>query len=365
MCSLLRVGSLARSNKRGALTGRGSMTRSIAFAAATALTLGMAAGTAEGQNSTLATVKQRGFLNCGVNSALPGFSQTDGKGNWQGFDVDYCKAIAAAVLADPTKVNYVPVPRLERFSSLQSGDIDVLVRNTTWTSTRDSSGMSFVAATYYDGQGFMVKASRGIKSVKDFASGITVCVGTGTTSELNLVDYFAARNVMYKPIAFANHRETVDAYLADRCDVYSADASSLYSVRVQQVRLKDHIVLPEIISKEPLGPAVRRDDAHWFATVRWAHFALVSAEELGVTEENVAQMATSRNPAIKRLLGTEGEFGKALGLDSDFAFRMVKAVGNYGEIFERNLGTGSRLKIDRGSNKLWSDGGLQYAPPIR
>jgi general L-amino acid transport system substrate-binding protein len=365
MCSLLRIGSLARFNERGALTGRGFMTRAIAFAAATALIFGMAAGIAEGQNSTLATVKQRGFLNCGVNSALPGFSQTDGKGNWQGFDVDYCKAIAAAVLADPTKVNYVPVPRLERFSSLQSGDIDVLVRNTTWTSTRDSSGMSFVAVTYYDGQGFMVKASRGIKSVKDFASGITVCVGTGTTSELNLVDYFAARNVMYRPIAFANHRETVDAYLADRCDVYSADASSLYSVRVQQVRLKDHIVLPEIISKEPLGPAVRRDDAHWFATVRWAHFALVSAEELGVTEENVEQMATSRNPAIKRLLGSEGEFGKTLGLDDNFAFRMVKAVGNYGEIFERNLGTGSRLKIDRGSNKLWSDGGLQYAPPIR
>jgi len=342
------------------------MTRSIAFAAATALFFAMAVGTAEAQNNTLTRVKQRGFLNCGVNSALPGFSQTDGKGNWQGFDVDYCKAIAAAALLDPTKVNYVPVPRLERFSSLQSGDIDVLIRNTTWTSTRDSaSGMSFVAVTYYDGQGFMVKASRGIKSVKDFASGITVCVGTGTTSELNLLDYFAARNVTYRPIAFANHRETVDAYLADRCDVYSADASSLYSVRVQQVRLKDHVVLPEIISKEPLGPAVRQDDAPWFATVRWVHFALVSAEELGVTQSNVEQMATSSNPAIQRLLGTAGEFGKALGLDSDFAFRMVKAVGNYGEIFERNLGTGSRLKIDRGPNKLWSDGGLQYAPPIR
>jgi general L-amino acid transport system substrate-binding protein len=342
------------------------MTRSIAFAAATALFFAMAVGTAEGQNNTLTRVKQRGFLNCGVNNALPGFSQTDGKGNWQGFDVDYCKAIAAAALADPTKVNYVPVPRLERFSSLQSGDIDVLIRNTTWTSTRDSSsGMSFVAVTYYDGQGFMVKASRGIKSVRDFASGITVCVGTGTTSELNLLDYFAARNVTYRPIAFANHRETVDAYLADRCDVYSADASSLYSVRVQQVRLKDHVVLPEIISKEPLGPAVRQDDAPWFATVRWVHFALVSAEELGVTQSNVEQMATSSNPAILRLLGREGEFGKALGLDSDFAFRMVKAVGNYGEIFERNLGTGSRLKIDRGPNKLWSDGGLQYAPPIR
>ena len=342
------------------------MTRSIAFAAAAALFFAMVAGTAEGQNATLATVKQRGFLNCGVNSALPGFSQTDGKGNWQGFDVDYCKAIAAAVLADPTKVNYVPVPRLERFSSLQSGNIDVLIRNTTWTSTRDSSsGMSFVAVTYYDGQGFMVKASRGIKSVRDFASGISVCVGTGTTSELNLVDFFAARNVMYRAIAFANHRQTVDAYLADRCDVYSADAASLYSVRVQQVRLKDHVVLPEIISKEPLGPAVRQDDAQWFATVRWVHFALVSAEELGVNEENVEQMATSSNPAIKRLLGTEGEFGKALGLDSDFALRMVKAVGNYGEIFERNLGTGSRLKINRGPNKLWSEGGLQYAPPIR
>jgi general L-amino acid transport system substrate-binding protein len=341
------------------------MIKSIAFAAATVLVFGMAAGIAEGQSGTLATVKQRGFLNCGVNAALPGFSQTDGEGHWQGFDVDYCKAIAAAVVADPEKVNYIPVPRLERFSNLQSGNIDVLVRNTTWTSTRDSSGTSFVAVSYYDGQGFMVKAAHGIKSVKDFASGISVCVGTGTTSELNLLDYFAARNLAYKPIAFANHRETVDAYLADRCDVYSADASSLYSVRVQQVRLKDHVVLPEIISKEPLGPAVRQDDAQWFATVRWVHFALVSAEELGISQENVEQMATSSNPAIKRLLGTDGEFGQALGLDRDFAFRMVKAVGNYGEIFERNLGSGSRLKINRGPNKLWKDGGLQYAPPIR
>jgi general L-amino acid transport system substrate-binding protein len=359
------MASLCWRKQEFAPTGGGSMTRSIAYATAVALVFGLAGG-AEGRSSTLTMVKQRGALNCGVNSALPGFSQSDGQGNWMGFDVDYCKAIAAAVFGDPGKVNYVPVPRLERFSSLQSGDIDILVRNTTWTSARDSSdGLSFVAVSYYDGQGFMAKVSRGIKSVKDFASGITVCVGTGTTSELNLADYFAARNVTYRPLAFANHRETVDAYLADRCDVYSADASSLYSVRVQQVRLKDHVVLPEIISKEPLGPAVRQDDVQWFATIRWIHFALLSAEELGVTQANAEQMAISTNPAIKRLLGTEGEFGKGLGLESDFAFRMVKAVGNYGEIFERNLGTGSRLKIERGPNKLWSNGGLQYAPPIR
>lgn len=341
------------------------MNRWVTFAAGGTIAFSLAALSANGQVSTVASVTQRGFLNCGVNSALPGFSQSDGQGHWQGFDVDYCKAIAAALLGDPAKVNYVPLPRLERFARLQSGAIDVLIRNTTWTSTRDSSaGMSFVGVSYYDGQGFMVPASRAIQSVKELG-GATVCVGTGTTTELNLADYFAAHNLTYTPLTFATHDETVQAYLADRCAAYTADASSLYSVRVQQVRPKDHVILSEIISKEPLGPAVRQDDVQWFTIVKWVHFALLNAEELGVTQANVEEMTASSNPSVRRLLGVEGEFGKALGLDNEFAAKVLKAVGNYGEIFERNLGIGSRLRIDRGLNKLWNQGGLQYAPPIR
>jgi len=340
------------------------MHRFITLLVAAGIAFSVAAGSAPGQHRILDDLKQRGFLNCGVNSALPGFSQSDGQGHWQGFDVDYCKAIAAATLGDPNRVNYVPLPRLERFASLQSGIIDVLIRNTTWTSTRDSStGMSFAGVSYYDGQGFLVKATRAINSVTEL-SGKTVCVGTGTTTELNLADYFAAHNLTYTPLTFATHDETVQAYLADRCVAYTADASSLYSVRVQQVRPKDHIILSEIISKEPLGPAVRQDDPHWFTIVKWVHFSLLNAEELGVTQGNVEQMTASNNPTIRRLLGA-GEFGAALGLEPDFAIKMLKAVGNYGEIFERNLGTGSRLKIERGLNKLWNQGGLQYAPPIR
>ena len=338
------------------------MNRYIKFAA---IAWCLAVSPAPVQSSTLEQVRQRGFLNCGVNSALPGFSQSDGQDHWMGFDVDYCKAIAAAVLDTPAKVAYLPIPRLARFSRLNSGEIDVLIRNTTWTSGRDiSAGMSFVGVTYYDGQGFLAKASRGIRSVKEL-DGRNICVGTGTTSELNLADYFAAQGMTYRPIAFPNHDETVQAYLADRCDAFTADASSLYSVRVEQVRPKDHIIFPEIISKEPLAPAVRQGDVQWFTIIKWVHFALLTAEELGVTEANVEQMTRSPNPNVKRLLGIEGDFGKALGLSSDFAAKMLRAVGNYGEIFERNLGTGSRLHIDRGLNKLWNQGGLQYAPPIR
>jgi general L-amino acid transport system substrate-binding protein len=323
------------------------------------------AGVAQAQNSTLETVRQRGFVNCGVNAGLPGFSQSDDLGNWRGLDADYCKAIAAAVLGDPTKVNHVPTPRLDRFSALRSGEIDVLVRNTTWTSERDSAGgLSFVGVNYYDGQGFMVKASRGVKSVKEL-NGAVICVGTGTTSELNLASFFKANSMAYTPLAFENYEETVRAYLADRCAAYTADASSLYSVRVKQVRPKDHVLLPEIISKEPLGPSVRQGDAQWFTIVKWVHFALLNAEELGVTQANVDEMTNSPNPDINRLLGTDGNFGKGLGLANDFAAQVIKAVGNYGEIFERNLGSGSRLKIARGLNNLWSQGGLQYAPPLR
>jgi general L-amino acid transport system substrate-binding protein len=324
-----------------------------------------AAGAASAQTKTLDTVKQRGALSCGVNTGLAGFSQPDDKGNWTGLDVDYCKAIAAAVFGDATKVKYVPTTAKERFTALQSGEIDVLVRNTTWTTARDSSlGLIFAGVNYYDGQGFMVKASLGVKSAKEL-NGATVCVQTGTTTELNLADYFKANNMTYKPVVFEKIDETTQAYLAGRCDVYTTDQSGLYSIRIQQPKAEDHVVLPEIISKEPLGVSVRQGDDQWLTVVKWVHFALLNAEEAGITQANVAEMVNSTNPEIKRIVGKDGDLGKGLGLPNDFVVSVVKAVGNYGELFERNVGTGSRLKIARGLNNLWSKGGLQYAPPLR
>jgi general L-amino acid transport system substrate-binding protein len=326
--------------------------------------IGMA-GVASAQTKVLDTVKQRGSLSCGVNVGLAGFSQPDDKGNWTGLDVDYCKAIAAAIFGDEKKVKYVPTTAKERFTALQSGEIDVLARNTTWTMSRDSSlGLSFAGVNYYDGQGFMVKKSLNVKSAKEL-NGATVCVQTGTTTELNLADYFRSSNMTYKPVVFEKLDETVQAYLAGRCDVYTTDQSGLYSIRVQQPKPDDHVVLPEIISKEPLGPSVRQGDSQWLTLVKWVHYALLNAEELGVTKANVDQMASSANPEIKRFVGKEGDFGKSIGLDNDWAAKIVKAVGNYGELFDRNVGSGSRLNIDRGLNKLWNKGGVQYAPPIR
>jgi general L-amino acid transport system substrate-binding protein len=323
------------------------------------------AGVASAQTKTLDTVKQRGTLSCGVNIGLAGFSQPDDKGNWTGLDVDYCKAIAAAVFGDATKVKYVPTTAKERFTALQSGEIDVLIRNTTWTTARDSSlGLIFAGVNYYDGQGFMVKASLGVKSAKEL-NGATVCVQTGTTTELNLADYFKANKMTYKPVVFEKLDETLQAYLAGRCDVYTTDQSGLYSVRVQQPKPEDHLVLPEIISKEPLGVSVRQGDDQWLTVVKWVHFALLNAEEAGITQANVAEMVNSTNPEIKRIVGKDGEIGKGLGLPNDFVVSIVKAVGNYGELFERNVGSGSRLKIARGLNNLWNNGGLQYAPPLR
>ena len=320
---------------------------------------------ASAQTKTLDTVKQRGSLSCGVNVGLAGFSQPDDKGNWTGLDVDYCKAIAAAVLGDGTKVKYVPTTAKERFTALQSGEIDVLIRNTTWTTARDSSlGLIFAGVNYYDGQGFMVKASLGVKSAKEL-NGATVCVQTGTTTELNLADYFKANKMTYKPVVFEKLDETMQAYLAGRCDVYMTDQSGLYSNRVQQPKPEDHVVLPEVISKEPLGPSVRQGDDQWLTVVKWVHYALLNAEEAGITQANVGEMLNSTNPEIKRILGKDGELGKGLGLSNDFVVNVVKAVGNYGELFERNVGTGSRLKIARGLNNLWSKGGIQYAPPLR
>ena len=324
-----------------------------------------ATGAASAQTKTLDTVKQRGTLVCGVTTGLAGFGQPDDKGNWTGLDVDYCRAVAAAVFGDDKKVKYVPTTAKERVTALQSGEVDMLARNTTWTMSRDSAlGLSFTGINYFDGQGFMVKKSLGVSSAKEL-NGATVCVQTGTTTELNLADYFKSNNMTYKSVVFEKPDETLQAYLAGRCDVYTTDQSGLYSNRVQQANPEDHVVLPEIISKEPLGPSVRQGDSQWFTIVKWVHFALLNAEELGVTQANVAQMAASTNPEIKRLLGRDGDFGKGIGLDNDWALNIIKAVGNYGEIFERNVGTGSRLKIARGLNRLWNQGGLQYAPPIR
>jgi general L-amino acid transport system substrate-binding protein len=332
---------------------------------ASAVALIGTAGVASAQTKTLDTVKSRGSLTCGVNIGLAGFSQPDDKGNWTGLDVDYCKAIAAAVLGDANKVKYVPTTAKERFTALQSGEIDVLIRNTTWTTARDSSlGLIFAGVNYYDGQGFMVKKALGVKTAKEL-NGATVCVQTGTTTELNLADYFKANKMTYKPVVFEKLDETVQAYLAGRCDVYTTDQSGLYSIRVQQPKPDDHVVLPEIISKEPLGPSVRQGDDQWLTVVKWVHYALLNAEEAGITQANVGEMLNSTNPEVKRILGKDGELGKGLGLPNEFVVNVVKAVGNYGELFERNVGSGSRLNIARGLNNLWNKGGLQYAPPLR
>lgn len=315
--------------------------------------------------ATLQKVKDRGELVCGVNTGIAGFSAPDDKGNWSGLDVDFCRAIAAAIFNDAGKVKYVPLTAKERFTALQSGEVDLLSRNTSWTMSRDTSaGMTFTGINYYDGQGFMVKKSLNVASAKEIA-GASVCVQTGTTNELNLADFFRQRGMDYKPVVFEKLPETIQAYNADRCDVLTSDASQLYAIRLSLGAPQEHIVLPEVISKEPLGPAVRQGDAQWASIVRWTLFAMINAEELGVTSANVEQMLSSPNPEIKRLLGKEGDFGKGIGLENDWAYQILKSVGNYGQSFDRNVGDGSRLKISRGQNALWRDGGLQYAPPIR
>jgi general L-amino acid transport system substrate-binding protein len=340
------------------------MKKSVGIGLAIAVSLGFATS-AFAQAKTLDAVKQRGALNCGVNVGLAGFSAPDDKGAWTGLDVDYCKAIAAAVFGDATKVKYVPTTAKERFTALQSGEIDVLVRNTTWTLGRDSSlGLSFTGVNYYDGQGFMVKKSLGVKVGKEL-NGATVCVQTGTTTELNLADFFRTNNIQYKPVVFEKADEILQAYQAGRCDVYTTDQSGLFAQRLQMQKPDDHMVLPDIISKEPLGPSVRQGDSQWLTIVKWVHYALLNAEEAGITQKNVDEMLNSKNPDVLRILGKEGEFGKGIGLNNDWAYQAIKAVGNYGEAFDRNVGAGSRIKIDRGQNNLWSKGGLQYAPPIR
>ncbi|HEY4143371.1 MAG TPA: amino acid ABC transporter substrate-binding protein [Pseudolabrys sp.] len=328
-----------------------------------ALAVVLAAQSASAQ--TLKAVKDRGMLNCGSNGTLAGFGLPDAQGAWTGLDVDYCKAIAAAVLGDPKKVKFVPLSAKDRFTALQSGEVDVLARNTTWTSSRDTSlGLNFVGVNYYDGQGFIVRKALKVNSALELA-GASVCVQQGTTTELNLSDYFRANNMQVKTVTFATANEAVKAYDAGRCDAYTTDASGLYAERLKLANAADHIVLPEIISKEPLGPAVRHGDDQWFDIAKWALFAMINAEELNITQKNVDEMVKSTNPDVKRFVGTEGNYGEQLGLPKDWAVQIIKAVGNYGEVFDRNVGANSPLKIERGLNKLWNKGGIQYAPPIR
>ena len=315
---------------------------------------------------TIDTIKQRGQLVCGVNTGLAGFSAADSQGNWSGLDVDYCRAVAAALLGDATKIKWVPLNAQQRFTALQSGEIDILSRNTTWTLTRDASlGLSFVGVTYYDGQGFMVPSKGKIKSAKQL-KGATVCVQSGTTTEKNLTDYSRANNLNIKPVVFEKVEAATGAYFAGRCQAYTTDASGLASVRNKEAKNPaDHMILPELISKEPLGPSVRRGDDELFAIARWVKFALLEAEEYGVNQANVDQMKTSADPVVQRLLGVSEDTGKLLGLDKDWAYRAIKAVGNYGEIFERNVGPKSALGLPRGVNNQWNKGGLMHAPPVR
>ena len=327
------------------------------------VTLGVAATAASA--GTLDDVKAKGFIQCGVNPGLPGFSNPDDKGNWTGIDVDVCRAVAAAVFGDATKVKFTPLSAKERFTALQTGEIDMLSRNSTWTMSRDTSlGLNFTGITYYDGQGFMIRKSLGVTSALEL-SGASVCTQTGTTTELNIADFFRSNNMPYEIVAFEKNDEVVQAYDAGRCDVHSTDASGLHAERLKLTNPGDHVILPEIISKEPLGPVVRQGDDGWFNVVKWTLFAMINAEELGVTSKNVDEMKTSENPEIKRLLGTEGAFGEGIGLGNDWAYNIVKMVGNYGEIFDANVGPETPLGISRGLNALWKNGGLQYAPPIR
>ncbi len=334
--------------------------RFVAAAAFAVAFAPLAAGAA-----TLDTVKQRGALICGSNTGLAGFGLPNAKGEWAGLDVDFCRAIAAAIFNDATKVKFIPLSAKDRFTALQSGEVDVLARNGTATLSRDTTlGLNWGPPNYYDGQGFMVRKKLNVTSAKEL-NGASVCVQQGTTTELNLADFFRANNMKYEGVVFATSEETTKAYDSGRCDAFTTDASGLYSERIKLANPDDHVVLPEIISKEPLAPAVRQGDDQWFDIIRWVHYAMLTGEELGVTKANADEMLKSTNPEIKRLVGTEGKFGEGLGLTNDWAVRIIKLVGNYGESFDRNVGEGSPLKIKRGINAQWTKGGLQYAWPIR
>ena len=314
----------------------------------------------------LDAIKARGQLICGVSTGVAGFASADSQGKWTGIDVDVCRAVAAALFGDADKVKYVPTTAQQRFTALQSGEVDLLARTTTYTLTRDTAlGFDFTGVNYYDGQGFMVNKKLGVKSAKEL-NGATVCVQPGTTTELNLADYFRANKMSFKPVVIEKIEEVRAAFFAGRCDVFTTDASGLYATRAANAPTPDdYIILPEIISKEPLGPVVRHGDNQFTDIVRWSLFAMIEAEEYGITSKNIDEMMKSDNPTIKRILGVTPGMGKALGVDEKWVYNIIKQVGNYGESFDRNVGMGSPLKIARGQNELWTKGGLQYAPPIR
>lgn len=315
--------------------------------------------------ATLDTIKQRGALTCGVSQGLPGFSDRDGQGNWSGFDVDFCRAVAAAVFNDPKKVTFVPLSALERFDALKDGKIDVLSRNSTWTLNREAgSGMLFAAVIYYDGQGFMVARRLQVTSALELDKA-SICVQKGTTTELNLADYFRTNSMTYRELAFDTLGDAIKAFDSGQCDVFTADQSALYAERLGLTKPESVEILPDVISKEPLGPVVRSDDITWFNIVKWVGFALVDAEELGIGANNVSEALASTKPDARRFTGADGDFGRRLGLDNAWALQAVHAVGHYGEMFERNIGSDSHLGVPRGLNQLWSQGGILYAPPLR
>ena len=315
--------------------------------------------------STLKQVQDKGFIQCGVSQGLPGFSNADDSGNWTGLDVDFCRAVAAAVFGDASKVKFSPLSAKQRFTALSSGEIDILSRNTTWTMTRDTQlGLNFAGVNYYDGQGMMAPTALGATSATQL-DGANICTNTGTTTELNITDYFRQNNMSFNLVAFEKADEVVAAYDAGRCDVYTTDRSGLAAQRGKLTNPDAHVVLPEIISKEPLGPVVRQGDDQWFNIVRWSLNAMINAEEMGITSANVKSMASSDNPSVKRLLGSEGKFGEELGISNDWAMNIIAQVGNYGESYEKHVGENTPLKLARGVNALWSKGGIMYAPPIR
>ncbi|BCG85538.1 amino acid ABC transporter substrate-binding protein [Mesorhizobium sp. 113-3-9] len=331
----------------------------------TALLLASATLAAPAKADTFDIVKQRGSIICGVSQGVAGFSAPDDQGKWSGFDIDFCRAVSAAVFGDPDKVSYVPLSTKERFTALQAGTVDMLSRQSTWTLSRDTGmGIHFVGAAYYDGQGFMVRKNLGVDSALKL-SGATVCAEQGTTTEQNVADYFTAHQMKYEAVVIDSADSIIKAFDSGRCDVYTTDASALYAQRLKLTDPAAFTVLPEIISKEPLGPAVRKGDDKWFDVVRWTLFSLIEAEEDGITQANAEASLKSQNPTIRRFLGVEGDNGKQIGLDPAFAYNIVTKVGNYGEMFERNLGQSSQLKIARGINALWNAGGLMYAPPAR
>ncbi|MGZ9071523.1 MAG: amino acid ABC transporter substrate-binding protein [Rhodoplanes sp.] len=347
-----------------------SMTHPTWSRVAGALLAVLALASAEGvagaaQAQTLKTAKERSALVCGVSEGLPGFSAKDAKGEWSGFDVDFCRALAAAIFNDPGKVRFVPLNAEQRFSALQSGAIDMLSRNSTWTMAREAElKLIFPAVTYYDGQGFLVRRSMPVQSSLEL-DGAKVCVQEGTTNAQNVADYFRSNSLKYDLVATTSAADAVKAYDANLCTVFTGDVSQLFAERLTPAQPDQHVILPDVISKEPLGPAVRQGDEQWALIVKWTHFAMLNAEELGVGATTIEQALQSQKPAIKRLVGTEGNLGEEIGLSADWVVRILRSVGNYGEVFERNVGAKSKLAIPRGLNHLWTSGGIQYAPPLQ